>query len=73
MREGPEAWVDKWTAFHFTQANPEGAVQEDVPALLRRIADSIEELGSPTIANICFQSDLEDEGWRPSMTVYYTR
>ncbi|MBF5028436.1 MULTISPECIES: hypothetical protein [unclassified Micromonospora] len=30
-----------WTIKHFSQANPVGPGQDSVPALLRRIADSI--------------------------------
>lgn len=34
---------ESWTIRHFSQANPVGPGQDSVPALLRRIADSIEQ------------------------------
>lgn len=62
-----------WPTFHFSQANPAGDGQSDVAALLRRVAKSVEELGSAHIQDITFHQDLEDSGWRPTMTVYYSR
>jgi hypothetical protein len=43
---------DKWTTFHFSQSNPNGVGEGDVAALLRRVADSIDDLGdvSETLA-----------------------
>jgi hypothetical protein len=38
--------MESWTIKHFSQSNPAGTGQDDVPALLRRVADSIESLGT---------------------------
>jgi hypothetical protein len=61
---------------HFSQASPLGSEeQSSVPALLRRIADSIEAYGPIDVADIVFRGDESDddgEPW-PSMTVYFTR
>jgi hypothetical protein len=64
---------DKWTILHFSQANPEGAEQGDVPALLRRVADSIEALGPVMVQDITFSSEPTADERDVSMTVYYHR
>ena len=65
---------DRWTVEHFSQSNPRGADQESVPLLLRRLADSVEELGDVTVQDIAFHMELDDEGddW-PTATVYFHR
>ena len=64
----------RWTVEHFSQANPVGQGQDSVPALLRRVADTIEELGSVAVQDVVFHGELDDDRreW-PSMTVYYHR
>jgi hypothetical protein len=64
-----------WPVQHFSQANPEGEGQESVTALLRRVADTLDELDSGvTVQDIVFHSELDDDArWRPTMTVYFTR
>ncbi len=57
--------------FHFSQSNPAGPGQEDVAALLRRVADSVEKLGGVTVHDIVFHVELTDDGTWPSMTVYF--
>ncbi len=64
---------DQWTMFHFSQSNTEGAGQDDVPALLRRIADSIEALGDVDVFDITYSVETTDGADRPSMSVYYNR
>jgi hypothetical protein len=64
---------DKWTINHFAQANPEGPGQGDVPALLRRVADSIEALGDVMVEDITFSSEPTADERDVSMTVYYHR
>ena len=59
--------------FHFSQSNPEGAGQDDVPALLRRVADSIEALGDVEVFDITYSVEVTDGDDRPSVTVYYDR
>lgn len=64
--------VSRYTAFHFSQSNPRGAGQGDFPALLRRVADSIDELGAIDIDDLILHSEITSDGksW-PSVTVYY--
>ena len=65
--------MDKWVVNHFTQNNPMGPGQENVTALLRRIADSIDELGEVDVQDICFHREITEEEDVVSMTVYYHR
>ena len=60
------------TIAHFSQSNPSGPTQGDVAALLRRVAESITELGEVDVQDVVFHAELDDEGeaW-PSMTVYF--
>jgi hypothetical protein len=64
--------TDSWGVRHFSQSNPAGDGQADVPALLRRVAASIEQLQPAEIQDIVFHAESDDEGdaW-PSMTVYF--
>jgi hypothetical protein len=64
---------DQWTMFHFSQANPEGPGRQDVPALLRRVADSIEALGDVEVHDITYAVEVTAEAVEPSMSVYYDR
>ncbi|MFE4610746.1 hypothetical protein [Streptomyces niveus] len=60
-----------WTVRHFSQANPAGPGRDSVPALLRRLADSIEALGPVEIQDVVIQSETTPDGpWR-SGTVYF--
>jgi hypothetical protein len=62
-----------WTAFHFSQSNPEGAGQGDVPSLLRRVADSIETEGDVDVKDITFSSKVTVGEDDLTITVYYHR
>jgi hypothetical protein len=42
-----------------------------VPALLRRVAGSIERLGPVEVQDIVFQADVTDDDAWPSLTVYF--
>ncbi|GLX04382.1 hypothetical protein [Microbispora sp. NBRC 16548] len=57
---------------HFTQNNPEGIGQDSVPALLRRVATTIEELGQVEVYDLIMHNEITDDGtdW-PSITVYF--
>lgn len=46
--------MDEWQAFHFAQVNPAGEGQDDVPALLRRVAESIAALGDVRVMDSHF-------------------
>jgi hypothetical protein len=64
---------DDWTINHFSQSNPSGAGQGDVPALLRRVADSIEGLGDVQVEDITFSSSVGDGEDDPTVTVYFDK
>ena len=61
-----------WSAQHFSQANPAGQCQNDIPALLRRVADSIAALGDVEILDLVMHEEVTEDGNWPSITVYYT-
>ncbi len=63
-----------WTARHFSQANPRGPGESDVPALLRRVADTLEAYGDVRVQDLVLHSEVTMEGtdW-PSITVYFHR
>ena len=64
---------ESWTAEHFSQANPKGPGQGDVPALLRRVADTIDTYGSVVVQDLVLHNEItEDDSWY-SITVYFTR
>jgi hypothetical protein len=60
-----------WTANHFSQANPAGPGQEDVPALLRRVAETIAGLGEVRIVDLVMHNEATAYGDWPSIVVYY--
>lgn len=62
----------KFTTSHFSQANPRGEGQGNVPALLRRVAETIEDLGNAQVSDLVLHSEITSDGenW-PSLTVYY--
>jgi hypothetical protein len=63
---------EKFSMFHFSQANPRGAGQDNVPALLRRVAETIDALGDVQVFDLVLHSEVTSDGenW-PSATVYY--
>ena len=56
---------------HFSQSNPTGENQGDVAALLRRVADSIDELGDIDVQDITFHCDVTDGEDDLTVTVYF--
>ncbi|MEV0419358.1 hypothetical protein [Streptosporangium canum] len=42
-----------------------------MPALLRRVADTIESLGDVEIYDVIMHSETTDDGDWPSLTVYF--
>lgn len=65
--------AEEWTINHFSQSNPAGEDQGDVPALLRRVADSIEALGDVDVQDITFSSGVTEAEDDLTMTVYFHR
>jgi hypothetical protein len=64
---------DSWTVSHFTQSNPEGEGQGDLPALLRRVAGTIEGLGEIDILDVVFHNAVTADEDLITLTVYYHR
>jgi hypothetical protein len=62
-----------WTVEHFSQANPAGEGQSDVPALLRRIADSIDALGEVEVQDLVLHTEITEDGDWHSLTVCFHR
>ncbi|HEX5594666.1 MAG TPA: hypothetical protein VFX61_01390 [Micromonosporaceae bacterium] len=62
---------ESWTVRHFSQANPAGPGQDSVPALLRRIADTIEQFGKIEVQDLVLRSEVTAEGDWWSATVYF--
>ncbi|MEV4124665.1 hypothetical protein [Nocardia sp. NPDC049707] len=63
--------IAKYHSFHFSQANPQGEGQANVPNLLRTVADSLEELGDVSVSDLVLHSETTADGEWPSITVYY--
>lgn len=65
---------DEWTMLTFALANPQGEGQDDVAALLHRVADAIRSSGPIRVHDITFHDELDEDGeHHPTMTVYYER
>jgi hypothetical protein len=62
-----------WAVEHFSQANPVGKGQGDVPALLRRVADSIDALGEIEVQDLVMHTEVTENGDWHSLTVYFRR
>jgi adenylate kinase len=59
------------TVHHFSQSNPRGTKQGDVPALLRRVADTLEELRPAGVRDVTFETESTEDGPCPRLTVYF--
>jgi len=62
-----------WTIEHFSLANPRGQGQDDLPLLLRRVADLVEESGVSEVQDLILHSEANEFGDWPSITVYFHR
>ena len=63
----------RYTIFQFQQSNPLGPGQGNVPALLRRVADAIEQLGDIEVYDLILHPRItrpDGDDW-PSIVVYY--
>ena len=67
-RDGPT-----WIVEHFSQANPAGPGQDDVPALLRRVADTLDQVGPMDVQDLVLHTEVTDAGNWHSLTVYFHR
>ncbi len=61
------------TIHRLLQGNPRGPGQDDLPALLRRVADTMEELGAVEVSDLTFGTDPTPDGPRCHLTVYFHR
>lgn len=53
-------------------SQPDRTRAGDVPALLRRVADTLERLGSVEVQDLVLHNETTPEGDWPSLTVYFT-
>jgi hypothetical protein len=61
-----------WTARHFSLAHPRGPQQADVPAFLRRLADTLTTYGEVEVQDIVFHMEIGEDGIAgPTATVYF--
>jgi hypothetical protein len=64
--------VPEEPALHqFSVSTSRGPSQDDVVTLLYRVADALDALGEVGVVDITYQVDETDDGWVPSMTVFY--
>ena len=63
---------ERWTASHFSMGNPAGPGQDDVPRLLRRVADALEGYGKVEVHDLVLHNEVTADGDWPSVTVYFT-
>jgi hypothetical protein len=65
--------ADSGTVEHFSQSNPTGPGQGDVAALLRRVADTLDELGDVQVQDVVFGSEVTAGEDDLHLTVYFHR
>jgi len=63
--------TESFPSRHFSQSNPAGPGQDDVPSLLRRVADSIDELGRVWVQDLVLHNEVTADGDWYSVTVYF--
>lgn len=56
---------------HFAQANPKRRGQDDVPALLRRVAATLEGIAGAEVMDLALHNHIDEDGDHYSLTVYY--
>lgn len=61
---------DSWTTRHFSLAVPVGTDRSNVPVLLRRLADTLEEYGRIDVQDVVMHTEVRDEKVH-SFTVYF--
>jgi adenylate kinase len=59
------------TVHHLSLSNPRGPNQGDLPSLLRRLADTIEQLRPGGVEDLTFAAESTDDGPRHRLTVYF--
>jgi hypothetical protein len=61
-----------WTANHWSLGNPAGPGQDDLPRLLRRVADALEAEGPIEVLDLVVHNEITADGDWYSVTVYYS-
>jgi hypothetical protein len=67
--------MTRYTYRSFAQGMPAGEGQADIPALMRRVADSIEKaraVADIEVQDIVFATEVTDDGDYPHFTIYFT-
>ena len=62
---------ESWTIRHFSIANPVGTNRADVPALLRRMADALEEFGPVEVQDLTLGTEITEDEDVYDLTVYF--
>jgi hypothetical protein len=62
---------NSWPIQNFSLCLPEGTDRSDVPALLRTLANNLDEYGPIEVQDITFGTEVTAEGYVHSMTVYF--
>ena len=73
-REDGEHMAGKthWDIHHFSIANPKGSGDEgNFPALLRRVAESMEKKGDIRVQDVTFAHEMTEDGPWWSATIYF--
>lgn len=63
----------EYSCQHFSINNPMGEGQDDVPRLLRRVAETIEDLGQIEPRHLIMDIEVTEDGFLPVITFYYDR
>jgi hypothetical protein len=72
LNQGTE--MKEYTILHFSLTLPKGEGQSDIAALLRHLANKIEEVKNINVSDIVFHNEIDDDGQdRPHFTVYYSK
>ena len=66
--------MDQWSSQHFSLANPIDQGPTDLPRLLRRVADAIDEraIKPMEILDLTVSQEMTADGPRWSVTVYWS-
>jgi hypothetical protein len=63
--------ADSWNIRHFSIANPVGRDRADVPALLGRMPNALEELGPIEVQDLTFGTEVTGGGYVHELTLYF--
>lgn len=64
---------EPWTCRHIKVSNPAGPGRQDVPRLLRAVADMIERIGDVRVLDLVLQEDRTRQGSWTAMNIYYQK